>query len=81
MYAESSDDDGGLQTPQFWRKASRMSTTSLTSSSVMIGNISEEVLKVWNKLPEAIRLDPSLAFFQKEYDRTQERYKSYPKYM
>ena len=70
----SSDEDGGLRTPEFVRKGSRMSTSSLGSSSVFIGNISEDVLKVWNQLPEAIRLDPSLAAFQKEYDRRQGRY-------
>lgn len=73
MDGGSSDDDGGLHTPHFLRKASRMSTTSLASSSVVIGNISEEVLKVWSSLPEAIRLDPSLAVFQKEYERVQGR--------
>ncbi|OXU23779.1 hypothetical protein TSAR_010202 [Trichomalopsis sarcophagae] len=74
MDGASSDDDGGLQTPHFLRKGSRMSTTSLASSSVVLGNISEEVLKVWSSLPEAIRLDPSLAVFQKEYERVQGRF-------
>ncbi|XP_058793379.1 P protein-like [Phymastichus coffea] len=67
----SSDDDGSLLTPHFLRKNARLSTNSLASSSVVIGNISDEVLRVWGQLPEAIRLDPSLAVFQKEYERVQ----------
>nr|XP_050861373.1 P protein isoform X4 [Vespula vulgaris] len=44
-------------------------TPSSISSSVIFGPIPDEVLRVWSQLPEAIRLDPSLAIFQKEYDR------------
>ncbi|KAJ8688448.1 hypothetical protein QAD02_024243 [Eretmocerus hayati] len=73
MTTELSDDDGGLETPPFFRKNSRLSTTSLANSSVVLGDISEEVLKVWSQLPEAIRLDPSLAVFQKEFERLQGR--------
>lgn len=35
----------------------------------MFGQIPEEVLRAWSQLPEAVRLDPSLAVFQREYDR------------
>lgn len=47
-------------------------TPSSVSSSVVLGQIPDEVLRVWSQLPEAIRLDPSLAVFQKEYDRVHE---------
>ena len=72
--SESSDDETGLQTPMFLRKGSRCSrgtpaTPSSIASSVIFGQIPEEVLQVWSQLPEAIRLDPSLAVFQREYDR------------
>ncbi|XP_017792609.1 PREDICTED: P protein-like [Habropoda laboriosa] len=72
---DSSDDDEiGLQTPLFLRKGSRCSrgtpgTPSSITSSVIFGQIPEDVLRVWSQLPEAIRLDPSLAVFQREYDR------------
>ncbi|KAK1131690.1 hypothetical protein K0M31_015851 [Melipona bicolor] len=70
---ETSEDETGLQTPSFLRKGSRCSRTpgtpSSISSSIILGQIPEEVLRVWCQLPEAIRLDPSLAAFQREYDR------------
>lgn len=71
---DSSDDETGLQTPMFLRRGSRYSrggpgTPSSITNSVIFGQIPEEVLRVWNQLPEAIRLDPSLAVFQREYDR------------
>lgn len=44
-------------------------TPSSITSSIILGQIPEEVLRVWSQLPEAIRLDPSLAVFQREYDR------------
>ncbi|XP_054005067.1 P protein-like isoform X1 [Hylaeus anthracinus] len=71
---DTSEDEAGLRTPMFLRKGSRCSrgtpgTPSSISSSIMFGQISEEVLRVWSQLPEAIRLDPSLASFQREYDR------------
>ncbi|XP_043519104.1 P protein [Frieseomelitta varia] len=70
---ETSEDETGLQTPSFLRKGSRCSRTpgtpSSISSSIILGQIPEEVLRVWCQLPEAIRLDPSLAVFQREYDR------------
>ncbi|XP_076289649.1 P protein [Lasioglossum baleicum] len=70
---ETSDDETGLLTPIFLRKGSRCSRTpgtpSSASSSVVLGQIPEEVLRVWSQLPPAIRLDPSLAAFQREYNR------------
>jgi len=54
------------------RSPSAISPTSSVSSSVIFGQISEEVLRAWSQLPEAVRLDPSLAIFQKEYDRMTE---------
>lgn len=71
---DTSEDETGLRTPMFLRKGSRCSrgtpgTPSSISSSVIFGPIPEEVLRVWSQLPEAIRLDPSLAVFQREYDR------------
>ncbi|KAG5316495.1 P protein, partial [Acromyrmex insinuator] len=51
---------------------SPISPSSSVSSSVIFGQISEEVLRAWSQLPEAIRLDPSLAIFQKECDRITE---------
>ncbi|XP_043678811.1 P protein isoform X2 [Vespula pensylvanica] len=71
---DTSEDETGLRTPMFLRKGSRCSrgtpgTPSSISSSVIFGPIPDEVLRVWSQLPEAIRLDPSLAIFQKEYDR------------
>ncbi|EFN75291.1 P protein [Harpegnathos saltator] len=44
-------------------------TPSSITSSVIFGQIPEDVLRVWSQLPEAVRLDPSLAVFQREYDR------------
>ncbi|XP_076244373.1 P protein [Calliopsis andreniformis] len=75
-----SEDEIGLPTPIFLRKGSRCSangrgtpgTPSSVSSPVIFGQIPEEVLRVWSQLPEAIRLDPSLAVFQREYDRIYE---------
>ena len=74
---DTSEDETGLQTPMFLRKGSRCSrgtpgTPSSVSSSVIFGQVPEEVLRVWSQLPEAIRLDPSLAVFQREYDRVHE---------
>ncbi|KYN37724.1 P protein [Trachymyrmex septentrionalis] len=51
---------------------SPISPSSSVSSSVILGQIPEEVLRAWSQLPEAIRLDPSLAIFQKECDRITE---------
>lgn len=47
-------------------------TPSSISSSILFGKIPDEVLQVWSQLPETIRLDPSLAVFQREYDRMNE---------
>ncbi|XP_068979138.1 P protein-like [Bombus flavifrons] len=71
---DTSEDEIGLRTPSFLRKGSRCSrgtpvTPSSITSSIILGQIPEEVLRVWSQLPEAIRLDPSLAVFQREYDR------------
>ncbi|XP_076379456.1 P protein isoform X3 [Megalopta genalis] len=73
---DSSDDETGLLTPIFLRRGSRCSrrtpgpgTPSSISSSVVLGQIPEDVLRVWSQLPPAIRLDPSLAAFQREYNR------------
>lgn len=38
----------------------------------MLGPISHEGLQVWSQLPEAIRLDPSLAAFRREYEKIYE---------
>ncbi|KYQ51043.1 P protein [Trachymyrmex zeteki] len=51
---------------------SPISPSSSVSSSVIFGQIPEEVLRAWSQLPEAVRLDPSLAIFQKECDRITE---------
>ncbi|KYN03922.1 P protein, partial [Cyphomyrmex costatus] len=51
---------------------SPISSSSSVSSSVIFGKIPDEVLRAWSQLPEAIRLDPSLAIFQKECDRITE---------
>ncbi|XP_016915306.2 P protein-like isoform X1 [Apis cerana] len=73
MFDDTSEDETGLQTPVVLRKGSRCSRGSVTpssiTSSIILGQIPEEVLRVWSQLPEAIRLDPSLAVFQREYDR------------
>nr|XP_012134755.1 PREDICTED: P protein-like [Megachile rotundata] len=59
----------------FLRRGSRYSRgtpgtpASSIASSIILGQIPEEVLRVWNQLPTPIRLDPSLAVFQREYDR------------
>ncbi|XP_014474138.1 PREDICTED: P protein-like [Dinoponera quadriceps] len=80
---DTSEDESDLPTPNFGRKNrySRNSpdfatgathvpvTPSSITSSVIFGQIPEEVLRVWSQLPEAVRLDPSLALFQREYDR------------
>ncbi|XP_015430492.1 PREDICTED: P protein [Dufourea novaeangliae] len=73
--SDSSENDTGLLTPIFLRKGSRCSretpagTPSSISSSIVLGQIPEKVLRVWSLLPPAIRLDPSLAAFQREYNR------------
>ncbi|CAL7951356.1 unnamed protein product [Xylocopa violacea] len=76
MYeSDTSEDETGLRTPIFLRKGSRCSRgtprtpSSSISSSIIFGQVSEEVLRAWSQLPEAIRLDPSLAVFRREYDR------------
>ncbi|EZA62361.1 P protein [Ooceraea biroi] len=80
---DTSDDETGLQTPRTFLKKtcynrntsvmrSPISSCSSISSSVIFGQISEEVLRAWSQLPEAIRLDPSLAVFQRECDRLTE---------
>ncbi|XP_043789290.1 P protein-like [Apis laboriosa] len=73
MFDDTSEDETGLRTPIVLRKGSRCSRDSVTpssiTSSIILGQIPEEVLRVWSQLPEAIRLDPSLAVFQREYDR------------
>ncbi|XP_058793349.1 P protein-like [Phymastichus coffea] len=70
-----SEEDEISRTTQCSIRESRMlSSISQMSSSVRIGNISEDFLKVWSKLPEAIRLDPSLAFMQKEYNKMQRNF-------
>ncbi|KAI4487019.1 hypothetical protein M0802_012119 [Mischocyttarus mexicanus] len=71
---DTSEDETDLRTPMFLRKGSKCSrgtpgTPSSISSSIIFGPIPDDVLRVWSQLPEAIRLDPSLAVFQKEYDR------------
>ncbi|KAL6260959.1 hypothetical protein P5V15_008487 [Pogonomyrmex californicus] len=78
-----SDDETGLQTPQVFLSTtshgsrnpvmrSPISPSSSVSSSVIFGQIPDEALRAWSQLPEAIRLDPSLAVFQREYDRMAE---------
>ncbi|XP_071639971.1 uncharacterized protein [Temnothorax longispinosus] len=81
---DTSDDETGLHTPRMLLNTtshcsrhnsvmrSPISPSSSVSSSVVFGQIPEEVLRAWGQLPEAIRLDPSLAVFQKEYDRIAE---------
>ncbi|XP_011686106.1 PREDICTED: P protein [Wasmannia auropunctata] len=81
----SDDETDGLQTPGVYLSTtshgaggrnsvvrSPISPCSSVSSSVIFGQIPEEVLRAWSQLPEAIRLDPSLAVFQREYDRIAE---------
>ncbi|KAG7208414.1 hypothetical protein KM043_014646 [Ampulex compressa] len=74
---DTSEDETDLRTPMVLRKTSRCSrgtpgTPASVTSSVIFGPLSEEALRIWSQLPEAIRLDPSLAFFQREYDRVQQ---------
>ncbi|KAL0127051.1 hypothetical protein PUN28_005401 [Cardiocondyla obscurior] len=79
---DTSDDETDLQTPHMFLSATRscnnsairspISPCSSISSSVIFGQIPEELLRAWSQLPEAIRLDPSLAVFQREYDRITE---------
>ncbi|XP_039302518.1 uncharacterized protein LOC120357074 isoform X1 [Solenopsis invicta] len=82
---DTSDDETDLQTPRLFLNPpishsgrnnsvirSPISPTSSVSSSVIFGQIPDEVLRAWSQLPEAIRLDPSLAVFQREYDRIRE---------
>ncbi|XP_011869855.1 PREDICTED: P protein isoform X2 [Vollenhovia emeryi] len=85
MSNDTSDDETGLQPPRVFVSTtshsrsnsctllrSPISPSSSVSSSVVFGQIPEEVLRAWGQLPEAIRLDPSLAVFQREYDRIAE---------
>ncbi|KMQ84708.1 p protein [Lasius niger] len=51
---------------------SPISPSSSVSSSMIFGQISDDVLRAWSQLPEAIRLDPRLAIFQRECDRIAE---------
>ncbi|XP_032665122.1 P protein [Odontomachus brunneus] len=73
---DTSGDESDLPTPSCVRKTRHRShsrgspvTPSSITSSVIFGQIPEEVLRVWSQLPEAVRLDPSLAGFQRVYDR------------
>ncbi|XP_012217012.1 P protein-like [Linepithema humile] len=78
---DTSDEETDLRTPQtflrpsyYCRNSSVMrsptfSPCSSISSSVVHGHFPEELLRVWDQLPETIRLDPSMSSFQKEYDR------------
>ncbi|XP_012265153.2 P protein [Athalia rosae] len=75
-HVDSSEDETGLRTPRFLRRNSRYSRStpgtppsSAGSSAAAIGPISREGLQVWSQLPEAIRLDPSMAAFKREYER------------
>ncbi|XP_046615982.1 P protein-like [Neodiprion virginianus] len=75
-HVDSSEDDIGLQTPRFLRRSSRYSRStpgtppsSAGSSAAIVGPISQEGLQVWSQLPEAIKLDPSLAAFRREYEK------------
>ncbi|KAL6431151.1 hypothetical protein ACFW04_007103 [Cataglyphis niger] len=85
---DMSDDETDLQTPRVFLKTgsgqiphcscnnsvirSPISPSSSVSSSMIFGQISDDVLRAWSQLPEAIRLDPRLAIFQKECDRIAE---------
>lgn len=85
---DTSDDETGLQTAQVFLKTrsgqvsshcscnsvirSPISPSSSISSSMIFGQISDDVLRAWSQLPEAIRLDPKLAVFQRECDRIAE---------
>ncbi|XP_072762399.1 P protein isoform X2 [Anoplolepis gracilipes] len=85
---DTSDDETDLQTPQVFVKTdsgrishcscsnsvmrSPISPCSSVSSSMLFGQISDDVLRAWSQLPEAIRLDPRLAVFQRECDRIAE---------
>ncbi|XP_011153269.1 P protein [Harpegnathos saltator] len=76
-HIDTSEDESDLPTPNFVRKTRQYQshnhgspvTPSSITSSVIFGQIPEDVLRVWSQLPEAVRLDPSLAVFQREYDR------------
>ncbi|XP_029173209.1 P protein-like [Nylanderia fulva] len=87
MSNDTSDDETGLQTPQVFPKTgsgqvshcscnsvmrSPISPSSSVSSSMIFGQITDDVLRAWSQLPEAIRLDPRLAVFQRECDRIAE---------
>ncbi|XP_043286804.1 P protein [Venturia canescens] len=76
MGSDLSDDEDVLKTPKFARRSSRFSITQSTPGtgsslmgSVILGPISDEVLRIWCQLPECIRLDPSLGAIQREYER------------
>ncbi|KAM0729096.1 P protein [Formica fusca] len=85
---DTSDDETDLQIPQVFLKTgsgqishcscnnsvmrSPISPSSSVSSSMIFGQISDDVLRAWSQLPEAIRLDPRLAIFQRECDRIAE---------
>ncbi|XP_014231140.1 P protein-like [Trichogramma pretiosum] len=70
MFSDSSDDEQSeLGTPICYRKKSqKLGSSSMTNSSVVFRNLSKEMLSIWSRLPEAVRLDPSLAAYQRDYD-------------
>ncbi|CAB0041262.1 unnamed protein product [Trichogramma brassicae] len=70
MFSDSSDDEQSeLGTPICYRKKSqKLGSSSMTNSSVVFRNLSKEMLAIWSRLPEAVRLDPSLAAYQRDYD-------------
>ncbi|KAK0081800.1 hypothetical protein PV325_011541 [Microctonus aethiopoides] len=72
---DSSDDEQEYHTPNSFEypeiKITNVASSSSSSAtnSVVFGSISNEVLNVWSQLPQEIRLDPSLAHIQRQYNR------------
>ncbi|GAB1867112.1 P protein [Camponotus japonicus] len=85
---DMSDDETDLRRPRVFLKTgleqiahcscsnsvvrSPISPSSSVSSSMIFGQITDDVLRAWSQLPETIRLDPRLAVFQRECDRIAE---------
>lgn len=67
--------DRGLETASL-RNKPRNNNISIDTSSLSPRPVDVDVIQIWRQLPEAIRLNPSLAAFQAEYEKIDEGDKS-----
>ncbi|XP_051153929.1 P protein isoform X2 [Leptopilina boulardi] len=61
--------DKRVETTSYLRNGRRNNNISTDPSSLSQSHNDVDVVQIWRQLPEAIRLDPSLAAFQTEYEK------------